>query len=206
MASTNESLPDTNKSIDTAFPSPSLLPLPQPQPPGSPSNISKLSYPNSAKLPRRNESIRNTSSSSNTNNGETTYETTEIDLKQILDQLLEVISSTHLSEWFKFTSQQQQNKEEVNFFAQQQRPDSPSSHQLSGSSVAESPPNLFEFIQQALQHIDFNLKRNSDFINELTKLLDTSRAIKQETHLKKMLKLLEDEKNVSANKQQDLGR
>lgn len=53
---------------------------------------------------------------------------------------------------------------------------------------------MFESIENALAHIDFNLKRNSDFINELTKLLDTSRAIQQEKQLKKLLKALEDEK------------
>ena len=50
-----------------------------------------------------------------------------------------------------------------------------------------------------MAHIDFNLKRNSDFINELTKLLDTSRAIQQEKQLKKLLKSLEDERTLLAN-------
>lgn len=57
--------------------------------------------------------------------------------------------------------------------------------------------SLFDSIENALTHIDFNLKRNSDFINELTKLLDTSRAIQQEKQLKKLLKSLEDEKNAA---------
>lgn len=48
-----------------------------------------------------------------------------------------------------------------------------------------------------MAHIDFNLKRNSDFINELTKLLDTSRAIQQEKQLKKLLKSLEDERTLA---------
>lgn len=60
--------------------------------------------------------------------------------------------------------------------------------------VKNQETDLFEAIENALVHIDFNLKRNSDFINELTKLLDTSRAIQQEKHLKKLLKSLEEEK------------
>ena len=62
----------------------------------------------------------------------------------------------------------------------------------------ESPhPNLFEPIQQLLNHIDFNLKRNSDFINELAKLLETARALKQEAHLKKAAKWREEETAVA---------
>lgn len=61
---------------------------------------------------------------------------------------------------------------------------------------SDSEANLFEPIQQVLNHIDFNLKRNSDFINELTKLLDTSRSIKQEANLKKISKAVEEEKNT----------
>ncbi|CAF0800392.1 unnamed protein product [Brachionus calyciflorus] len=57
--------------------------------------------------------------------------------------------------------------------------------------------NLTNLVQTALGHIDYNLKRNSDFINELTKLLDTSRALKQEAQLKKLLENLEDDKNLS---------
>ena len=65
------------------------------------------------------------------------------------------------------------------------------------AEVVDEAVSLFEPIQQALNHIDFNLKRNSDFINELTKLLDTSRVIKQEAHLKKVSKQLEEERMSS---------
>ena len=50
-------------------------------------------------------------------------------------------------------------------------------------------------------HIDFNLKRNSDFIKELTRLLDTSRTIKQEAHMKKILQRMDDEKHHNLSQQ-----
>jgi hypothetical protein len=161
-------------------------------PQGSPTNT--ISYPNSTKLPRRNESIR-ASATANTAKNDSSSDTTEIDFKDILDQMCESISSTHLSEWFKFNQRQQEDTS-----SQGTRPDSPSSSVFDSSS---SPPmhhrrhrsstsslHLFDSIHQALNYIDFNLKRNSDFINELTKLLDTSRAIKQEAQLKKGVQFL----------------
>lgn len=56
--------------------------------------------------------------------------------------------------------------------------------------------NLFDLIHSAIMHIDYNLKRNSDFINELTRLLDTSRVLKQEAQLKKLMQNLEEQKNL----------
>ncbi len=88
----------------------------------------------------------------------------EICAKDLISNIFAKVSSVNVNNWFQY-----------------------------GVS-SESELNVFEPIQQALSHIDFNLKRNSDFINELTKLLDTSRSIKQEANLKKIAKALESEK------------
>lgn len=92
-------------------------------------------------------------------------DTGEIGVKDLIANVVEKISNSNATHWFQHCS----------------------------TAEAESK-SLFEPIQQALNHIDFNLKRNSDFINELTKLLDTSRTIKQEAHLKKVSKLLDENK------------
>ena len=170
-------------------------------------------YPNSAKLPRRNESTRGVSTTTTTNNATNeavaaAAETSEIDFRDILDQIFDNISTHNVSDWFKSAAENQPphqqprspprerasngnntngNNESPSF----QTPESP----LSAASSPLDQTNLYDAIQYALTHIDFNLKRNSDFINELTKLLDTSRAIKQEAQLKKVLKLLEEEKS-----------
>jgi hypothetical protein len=89
----------------------------------------------------------------------------EICAKDLISLIVARVSSVHVNDWFQY------------------------------SAGTESESSVFEPIQQALNHIDFNLKRNSDFINELTKLLDTSRSIKQETNLKKIAKALEGEKS-----------
>ena len=149
------------------------------------SPITNISYPNSTKLPRRNESMRNNTTINNAAAATTTNESpdaSEVDLKEILNQICESISNTQLSEWFRFSTNQRQQDDAVPMT----RPDSP----LSVGDFPPPPPpppriQLFDSILQALNHIDFNLKRNSDFINELTKLLDTSRVIKQEAQLKK---------------------
>ncbi len=151
--------------------------------PAHQSPITNISYPNSTKLPRRNESMRNASANTANNSAANeSQDASEVDLKEILNQICETISNTQLSEWFRFSSNQRQQDDAVPVT----RPDSPLSV---GDFLPPPPPppriQLFDSILQALNHIDFNLKRNSDFINELTKLLDTSRVIKQEAQLKK---------------------
>lgn len=106
----------------------------------------------------------------------TTGEVLEVNFKDVLAHIIDSLSPSNVSSWFSLNSTS-----------------SPTAADDSQSSSFMST-SLFDSISQALQLIDFNLKRNSDFINELTKLLDTSRAIKQEAHLKKLLKTLEDEK------------
>lgn len=88
----------------------------------------------------------------------------EIGIKDLLQQIVDKLTTVNVNQWFAH-----------------------------GTSP-ESDQNLFEPIQQALNHIDFNLKRNSDFINELTKLLDTSRSIKQEANLKRISKNMDEDK------------
>ena len=108
----------------------------------------------------------------------------EINVKELLDQIVENVTNVNAAQWF-------------NFFTNSNKSQQTNENSDLNSTMEQS--NIFESIQQALNHIDFNLKRNSDFINELTKLLDTSRAIKQEAQLKKVLKLLEEEKNALTN-------
>ena len=97
----------------------------------------------------------------------------EVNFKDVLNQIIENLNLVQISHWFSLTN----------------------TNSASGDlATSNSALNLFDSVLQALNFIDFNLKRNSDFINELTKLLDTSRAIKQEAHLKKILKAFEDEK------------
>lgn len=91
-------------------------------------------------------------------------DTGEIGAKDLITQITDKLAGMNVSQWFNF------------------------------GVTPDSETNLFEPIYQALNHIDFNLKRNSDFINELTKLLDTSRSIKQESNLKKIAKAMEGEK------------
>lgn len=128
-------------------------------------------HPDSTKLPRRMESLR---LSSNPNEAS---EISEINFKEILDQIIDNLSSPNISQWFS-------GKHTISSINEQPLDNNNSEHL-----------NLFDSIKQALHHIDFNLKRNSDFINELTKILDTSRSIKQEAQLKKMIKSLEEERN-----------
>ncbi len=99
----------------------------------------------------------------------------EVNFKDIINQVLENLNPLSLNQWFTLSPQNNNNEGGAH--------------------------NLFDSILQAVNFVDFNLKRNSDFINELTKLLDTSRAIKQEAHLKKLLKNLEEEKQQQKEQQ-----
>lgn len=137
----------------------------------TPSENAPLKGSASTKLPRRNQSFR-----MNPNQIETS-EIVETNLKEILDKIIESVSASNVTNWFTI----------------------PNSHKLDQAESDEQnseSSDLFSSILNALNHIDYNLKRNSDFINELTKLLDTSRAIKQEAQLKKILKSLEEEKSA----------
>jgi hypothetical protein len=112
----------------------------------------------------------------------TSSEILEVNFKDMLNQIIENLTLVNIQHWFNLgTSSHASN---------------PASNTNEATASAEDANviSLFDSVLQALNFIDFNLKRNSDFINELTKLLDTSRAIKQEAHLKKLLKALEDEK------------
>lgn len=95
-------------------------------------------------------------------------DTGEIGVKDLLMQVVDKLAGLNVNQWFTYGAPAE-------------------------SDQPTAQPNLFEPIQQALNHIDFNLKRNSDFINELTKLLDTSRTLKQEANLKKISKSKEEE-------------
>jgi signal recognition particle GTPase len=150
----------------------------------------------SSKLPRRNNSTK-VSSPGHHNSSSSSSDIVEINLKDILSQIINNLSnSSCVNEWFKLSNVYQQ---------QQQQVEMANGSNLFCNEIDEviqqekTERSLFESIENALNHIDFNLKRNSDFINELTKLLDTSRAIQQEKQLKKLLKSIEDEKLNSSN-------
>jgi hypothetical protein len=142
----------------------------------------------------------------------------EINAKELLDQIVDNLIAININQWFAFSPHAFGSK--PNETSSPQPPPSPTplpQQQFTNTSTPSlAPPisttsassqinlanlhsfSLFESIHQALWHIDFNLKRNSDFINELTKLLDTSRSIKQEAHLKKLLKLHDDQKAIGS--------
>ena len=79
----------------------------------------------------------------------------EVNFRDILNQLIENLNPANTPHWFNLNDATNTNT---------------NNHEATSSSLS-----LFDSILQALNFIDFNLKRNSDFINELTKLLDTSR-------------------------------
>lgn len=128
-------------------------------------------------------------------------DTGEVNVKDLLDQIVENLTNLNISQWFAFAANLNNNTaissgtKKDSFLNSETLNDGSNLNESFTQTVDLQPINMFDSIQQALNHIDFNLKRNSDFINELTKLLDTSRALKLETQLKKMSKLLDDEKH-----------
>jgi hypothetical protein len=154
-------------------------------------NLSNLT--NSTKLPRRNESMRQQNASDPTNG--VNEPINEINLKNLLDQIVDNLSTVNVQNWF--SSEHSFNFKQLNQVAINEN------GEFTAPNLPSKPVNLFDSIQHALRHIEFNLKRNSDFINELTKLLDTSRAIKQEAQLRKLLKEHGEEKLNKSNEQND---
>ena len=155
-------------------------------------NLSNLT--NSTKLPRRNESMRQQNAGDPTSSG-SNEPISEINLKNLLDQIVDNLSTVNVQSWF--SSEHSFNFKQLNQVAINEN------GELTAPNLPSKPVNLFDSIHHALRHIDFNLKRNSDFINELTKLLDTSRAIKQEAQLRKLLKEHGDEKLNKLNNEQN---
>ncbi len=129
----------------------------------------------------------------------TTAEILEVSFKDVLNQIIENLSRVNIQHWFSLATSPHAPSV-ANVIVNNTNAGSASTGQGPTTSVEDAGViNLFDSVLQALNFIDFNLKRNSDFINELTKLLDTSRAIKQEAHLKKLLKALEEEKLLNNN-------
>jgi hypothetical protein len=130
-------------------------------------------------------------------------ETSEVNVKDLLDQIVENLTILNVSQWFAFNPPTTAPSsggatKKGSFLNVAENGTNVTSNLSLNDSCSQTNEtqaiSMFDSIQQALNHIDFNLKRNSDFINELTKLLDTSRALKLETQLKKMSKAYEEER------------
>jgi hypothetical protein len=148
----------------------------------------------STKLKRRNiESSSNTTTPGAVNMSTTApTDPGEVNIKDLLDSIVENLSLLNISQWFSFNTNAASTSNSTPSRKENLLTDTATN--MTDSFMQTEATSMFDSIHQALNHIDFNLKRNSDFINELTKLLDTSKALKLESQMKKMTKLLDEEK------------